>query len=143
MSKWVAVAVSVVTALLVVQPAFRDPPRDSYPLSNYPMFAQPLDATNNANTVVGITVAGERRSLSPQRIAGTDEVIQALGHVYDELASGNAAGLCSDVAGRVARGGPVDVVAIEVVTERQDAVAYFRGARHPEVTVHASCEVAR
>jgi hypothetical protein len=143
MPKWGAVVVSVVAALLVVQPAFRDPPRDSYPLSNYPMFAQPLAATNNANTVVGITAAGERRPLSPQRIAGTDEVIQAVGHVYDELAAGNAAELCSDVAGRIAAGGPADVAVVEVITERQDAVAYFQGARDPEVTVHASCDVAR
>lgn len=143
MPKWGAVVVSVVAAFLVVQPAFRDPPRDSYPLSNYPMFAEPLAATNDANTVVGITAAGERRALSPQRIAGTDEVIQAVGHVYDELASGNAARLCSDVARRIATSGPSDVVAVEVVTERQDAVAYFRGARHPEVTVHAACAVVR
>ena len=143
MPKWGAVIVSVLAAFLVVQPAFREPPRDSYPLSNYPMFAEPLDATNDANTVVGVTAAGMQRSLSPQRIARTDEVIQAAGFVYNELAAGNAAGLCADVAARIATDGPSDVVTVEVLTERQDAVAYFQGDKESEVTVHASCEVVR
>lgn len=143
MPKWGAVVVSVVTAIAVVQPAFRDPPRDSYPLSNYPMFAQPLQATNSADAVVGVTADGERRTLSPQRIADTDEVIQAVGYVYNELAAGRADRLCSEVAQRVADAGPTQVVAIQVVTERQDSVAYFQGARDPEVTLHASCQVAR
>lgn len=143
MPKWGAVAVSVVAAFLVVQPAFRDPPRDSYPLSNYPMFAQPLEAINSADAVVGLTADGERRTLSPQRIAETDEVIQAVGFVYNELAAGRADQLCSDVAQRVADAGPSQVVAIQVITERQDAVAYFQGARDPEITLHASCGVAR
>jgi hypothetical protein len=51
--------------------------------------------------------------------------------------------LCSEVAQRVADAGPTQVVAIQVVTERQDSVAYFQGARDPEVTLHASCQVAR
>ncbi|MDH3729829.1 MAG: hypothetical protein OES13_01700 [Acidimicrobiia bacterium] len=143
MPKWGAVVVSIVTAFLVVQPAFRDPPRDSYPLSNYPMFAQPLEATNSADAVIGLTAAGERRTLSPRRIAETDEVIQAVGYVYNELAAGRADQLCSDVARRVADDGPSHVVAIQVITERQDAVAYFQGVRDPEVTLHASCEVVR
>ncbi len=143
MPKWGAVVVSVVTVILVVQPAFRDPPRDSYPLSNFPMFAQPLEATNSADAVIGVTADGDRRTLSPQRIAETDEVIQAVGYVHNELAAGRAGRLCSDVAQRVADAGPSQVVAIQVLTERQDAVAYFQGARNPEVTIHASCEVVR
>lgn len=143
MPKWGAVAVSMVAAFLVVQPAFRDPPRDSYPLSNYPMFAQPLEATNSADAVIGLTADGERRTLSPQRIAETDEVIQAVGFVYNELAAGRADRLCADVAQRVADAGPSQVVTVQVITERQDAVAYFQGVRDPEITLHASCEVAR
>ncbi len=143
MPKWGAVVVSVVTVFLVVQPAFRDPPRDSYPLSNFPMFAQPLEATNSADAVIGVTADGDRRTLSPQRIAETDEVIQAVGYVHNELAAGRTGRLCSDVAQRVADAGPSQVVSIQVLTERQDAVAYFQGARNPEVTLHASCEVVR
>ena len=136
-----AIVVSVVVAIVVTQPAFRSPPRDSYPLSNYPMFANELGTIADANTVVGITAAGEERKLSPRLIARTDEVIQAEGFVYSQLASGNADGLCRDVAARTADRGPDDVVAIEVVTRRQDSVAYWQGDRNPEVTVHARCEV--
>ena len=136
-----AIVVSVVTAIVVVQPAFRDPPRDSFPLSNYPMFAQELGTVANANTVVGVTAAGDERKLSPRLIASTDEVIQAEGFVYSQLSSGNAEGLCRDVAARVADRGPDDVVSIEVVTRRQDAVAYWQGDRNAELTVHARCEV--
>jgi hypothetical protein len=143
MPKWGAVVVSIVTAFLVVQPAFRDPPRDSFPLSNYPMFAQELGTVNSANTVVGLTAAGDERQLSPRLIASTDEVIQAEGFVYSQLASGTAAGLCRDVAERVASRGPGDVVTVEVVTQRQDSVGYWRGERDAEVTVHARCEVVR
>ena len=137
-----AIVVSVVVAVVVVQPAFRSPPRDSYPLSNYPMFAQELGTVADANTVVGVTPAGEERKLSPRLIARTDEVIQAEGFVYSQLSTGNADGLCRDVAQRVADRGPVDVVEIEVLTFRQDAVAYWQGDRDPDVTVHARCEVA-
>jgi hypothetical protein len=107
------------------------------------MFANELGTSNAANTVVGVTASGEERTLSPRRIARTDEVIQAEGFVYAELASGNANRLCREVAGRVAQGGPDDVVAVEVITQRHDAIAYFQGDRDSEVTVHARCGVER
>ncbi len=131
---------------MVVVPAFRDPPRDSYPLSNYPMFAQPIEAVNDVHTAIGRTRSGERLTLSPERIAGSDEVMHAAGTVGNAVAGGEAAleRLCRRIAERVAAGGPDEAVEVEVVRDRHDAVAYFGGQERPlRSEVLESCRVLR
>ena len=143
MRRLAAVVFSVALAAAVISPLFRSPPRDSYPLSNYPMFSARLDEVNDVPTVVGRTEAGERKLLSPLAISGSDEVMQALTDVRNAVARGAAAAaaLCAEVAERV-RGD--DLATLEVVTETYNTVDYFRGAKTPlEVQLHAECEVSR
>ncbi len=138
-----AAAFSLAFAAAVLSPLFRSPPRDSYPLSNYPMFSGRLEAVNDVHTAVGIGPAGERELLSPVVIGGTDEVMMSVQTVGDAVRAGTTDDLCREIADRLARRGST-LAAVEVVTEQHHAVDYFRGARAPLATrVHATCEVSQ
>jgi hypothetical protein len=111
--------------------------RDSFPLSNYPMFASDRPAQASFRTVVGVDASGSPVRLSPADIGGTDQVIQAAATVGRAIADGEADQLCAEVADRVG----ADVVAVEVVTERYDTIAWFDGHETPaERVVHARCD---
>ncbi len=141
MHRLIALVFSVVLAAAVVSPLFRSPPRDSFPLSSYPMFSGRLQAVNNVSTIVGRTADGSRKLLSPLVISGSDEVMQALIDVSLAVYTGDAAtaSLCAAAADRVSDD---EVVALEVITERYDAVGFFSGAEEPLATsVHATCGV--
>jgi hypothetical protein len=136
----------VAALLAMVGPPLRDPPRDSYPLSTYPMFSSDRGRMSSVATVVGIDDEGVVHRLDPHLISGSDEVMLSV-----QTASGAArAGaersrqLCEEVAGRVAASALAgEVVRVEVRVEVHDAVDYFAaGSRVPQsVTEVASCEV--
>jgi hypothetical protein len=115
--------------------------RDSFPLSDYPMFADERGRESAIATAVGVDPGGRRQRLSPELIGGTDEPILASATAERAAASeSGASALCAAIADRVA--GRDDLRAIEVVTERYDTVDYFRSNRQPEATtVHARCRV--
>jgi hypothetical protein len=118
--------------------------RDSLPLSTFPMFSAAIDSTQSIATAAGVTVGGTPLRLTPDLIANTAIVNQAVTVVRDAIASGRAAALCTDIAGRVGRNGPPEAVAVEIVTETYDAPAWFDGDRQPVARqVHARCGVAR
>ena len=121
--------------------------RDSYPVSNLPMFASPRTRTESVITAVAVAGEGDQRRLwrlGPRRLAGTDEVIAAGATVRRAVAGGTADVLCADIAARVIDQGPREAEAIEVITERYDAVAWFQGDRtRLERVVHHRCPVAR
>jgi hypothetical protein len=80
----------------------RDAP-DGFPLSTYPMFTRDPGGVVELPTVVAVGPGGEVERLSPQTIAGTDQVIQAGVAVGRAVRDGPAAAgaLCREVAGRV------------------------------------------
>jgi hypothetical protein len=135
--------VLVLVAAAVLWPVVRRPPQDSFPLSTYPMFSFPLEPVAEVDLVVGVDAAGGDVRLSPESIAGTDEVIQAGGAVARAVAGGgdDPMTFCRRVADRLVGDDPV---VVEVRTDVYDAIGWFRGAREPlERTVHARCEVPR
>jgi len=142
-----AVAVTVVAAVAVLIPLVRDPGNDSFPLSTYPMFTSTREPVATIDVVAGVSAAGTDERLSPELIAGTDEVIQAAALVGRAVRAGPAgtARLCRDVAARVAEGSAGgDLVDIEVRTDAYDTVAWFRGQREPlQSRMHAHCQVPR
>ena len=143
MQRRYAIAVTVLFGAAVLSPLLRSPPRDSYPLSNYPMFSGRIDEVNDVPTVIGRTPDGERTLLSPLAISGSDEVMQALTDVGNAVRRGTAAAedFCADVADRVAG---KDLATLEVVTETYNTIDYFRGSETPlDTTLHATCEVPR
>jgi hypothetical protein len=142
---WVAIAVAIVGVGVV--PFALD--RDSFPLSTFPMFAADIDRTQSVDTAVAVDAGGGVIRLTPAQIGGTTVVNQAASVVTTAIVGGRAADLCTAIAGRLGdqagtgTGPGAGPVAVEVVTERYDAVRWFDGDRTPvERVVHARCPVA-
>lgn len=128
---------SAVLVLLVAAPVLRSPTDDSFPLSTYPMFSLARPAETTVSSAVGFDGADTRLTLSPRVVGGTGEVIQAAGTVIQAINAGTSSALCREVLSKA----PEEVVAIEIVTETYDVVAYFDGDEEPaQRTVHARCE---
>jgi hypothetical protein len=119
--------------------------RDSYPVSNLPMFAWPRTRAEPVVTAVAATGEGDDLRvwrLGPRRLAGTDEVISAGATLRRAVANGTADIVCEEIATRVATMGPRGAQRIEILTERFDAVDWFQGQRTPlERVVHHRCDI--
>jgi hypothetical protein len=138
------VVAAVIAAVLVLAPVFRQPARDSFPLSNYPMFANDRGPVTLVNTVLGVDRDGELHTLSPEIIGGSDEVILAASTVTRAIRGGTTDHLCRSAADRADPGaGDGELILLRVVTHRYDTVDYLQGDREPiDETIHAECEVA-
>ena len=127
---------AMVAAAAVLSPLTRAPTNDTYPLSTYPMFAADRGALHRVATAVELTTDGTARRLSPELIAGTDEVILAAVTVERSVRSGRADELCGEILVRVGAGRTV-----EIRTETVDAVALIAdGAAPAAIDSHARCE---
>ncbi len=129
---------TVVVGLVILAPALLPGAEDDFPLSTFPMFTYERGAVVDLDTAVLVDADGRHR-LSPEAVGGTDEIVSAAVAVDRAIAAGPDAleRFCATVAGRVDGPG-----AIEVVTERHDAIALLRDGAEPEaVTVHERCEI--
>jgi hypothetical protein len=134
----VVYVVAAVAVAGVAAPGISD--RDSFPLSNYPMFSYDRGRVTALDSAVGVTDTGEYERLSPEIIAGGYEPIHAAQTVAKAIRSGEADDLCAEVAQRARRDG---IVRIEVVTETYDTIRWFDGDETPiKRVVHASCRVS-
>ena len=137
MQKWARCTLGAVIVLLVAAPAVRPPSDDSFPLSTYPMFSLARPQQTTVSSAAGFDAAGTRLRLSPRVVGGTVEVIQAVGTVAQAIGAGTTVELCREVLAEA----PDAVVAVEIVTETYDVIAYFDGDEDPLAsTVHARCE---
>ncbi|MBN2623646.1 MAG: hypothetical protein JXA83_09775 [Acidimicrobiales bacterium] len=140
--RWWALLVSAVVVAAVAAPGVRmllsTGAPDGFPLSTYPMFTGSGDRVVEMPTVVAVLPDGEVERLSPETIAGTDQVVQAGVTVRRAVAAGPPAArrLCGRVADRL------DATAtVAVVVERHDVVAWAAGDRAPlERRTVAECE---
>jgi hypothetical protein len=133
----VVYAVATVAVAAVALPGFSD--RDSFPLSNYPMFSYDVGRVRAIDTAVGVSPGGTYERLSPELIAGGYEVIHASKTVTKAIRAGDAAALCAEIA---ARAEGESLRAVQVVTETYDTIAWFEGDQTPLArAVHAECEV--
>jgi hypothetical protein len=145
MQRLYGAVLSVLLIGLSVWPAIKTPSTDSFPFSNYPMFARkkghPL-----VHRVVGVTAKGERLRVPPEMIAN-DEVMQAYRTVRAAVRKGKkgTALLCRDTAERIIETGSMkDVIRLEVLSDRYDAVRYFTHAPIPiRSRTHSICPVNR
>jgi len=138
--------VFVAMTALVVTPAFRDPPYDSFPFSDFPMFSRGRpDPMLNLVHALGVNPEGEREPLPPLISAGNEEVLQSMLIIHQGLYGSDPAAFCDEIAARVAESTDHDdVEAVEIVTSRFDCVAYFEGDTAPVARhVHRRCEVNR
>lgn len=137
---------SALMLVIVAYPAFRDPPRDSFPLSDYPMFSHGLESPEfTLSHALGVRADGTTEALSPMVSSANREVLQSMMTIHNAVAGGRAGSFCHEVAGRVAESSDLDdIERVRVVTSRYDSVAYFETGPDPlERTVHAECEVGR
>jgi hypothetical protein len=116
--------VSAALTAAVFAPVLRDPPRDSFPLSTYPMFTAPRERVW-VHVVVGLDAQGGELRLGPAALA-TDEVMQASQTVARAVRRGKKArrALCAEVAARVPELAP-RIVRVEVRSLQFDSVGYF------------------
>ena len=137
-----AYVVSVCAVALVFSPVLRPGQRDSYPLSTYPMFSYDRGRESSLPTAVGVTADGVLLRLSPELISGGYEPVRAFATVEASIANGDTDVLCAEIAERTERR-KADVIAIEVVTEVHDVIAWFEGQKEPsQRIVHARCGIA-
>lgn len=137
MQRWVRCGFAALVVLLAAAPVVRSPADDSFPLSTYPMFSLARTQETTVSSAAGYDAAGNRLTLSPTVVGGTREVIQAAGTIVQAIGAGTTEELCREVSARA----PAEVVAIEIVTETYDVIAYFDGSEEPlQRTVHARCE---
>ena len=146
-------AVLVGTVTLVVSPIVAREPKDSFPLSTYPMFSHGRkDATVTVDHAVAIGEGGAEEPVPP-RLVGSDEVLQARATIGRAAKRGaaEAKALCTAIAGRARASGALERArTIEIRTTRIDAVAWFAAAGDGQpppaplsVKRHASCPVSR
>ena len=139
--RWRAYAVSLVLSGVVALPLAGVVRSDSFPVSTYPMFAGARGSVVALPSAVVIAPDGQRRRLPPSVVAG-EQVIQAFETLRQAIRGGadRTDALCARIAGRL---DPEHATAVEIVTERFDAVAYFSGEQEPLASqLHARCDVA-
>lgn len=137
----------VVATLSVAWPALGELDDDSFPLSNYPMFAAERGRPVMAQ-IVGFDSQGQVRRLSPE-LLGSSEVLQAKSLVERAANGGPKARqtFCETVARRVRDAQTDDDVSakisrLEIAKGRFDPVTYFTVSPEPiERVVLHTCNV--
>lgn len=147
----VAYVATLGLALVLVSPALAEKPKDSFPLSTFPMFSEGRkDGTVTVDHALALDEAG-RETPIPPRIVGSDEVLQARATIGRAIKKGakESKDLCAKIAARAATNDDFATArTIELRTTRVDAVAWFsaeEGARPEPISMkrHASCRVER
>lgn len=144
-TRWFGLGVTVVTMVAVAWPLAWHPVRgDSFPLSTYPMFASRRPGAKlYLEYLVATGPDGARRHVPPELIAN-HEVIQAIVTVQQAVSRGDAKGLCTRVAARVARDRRFDRMdTLSVIGGNHAAVDYLVRGLHGTERVLAKCAIAR
>ncbi len=139
-----AVIVAVAALVAVLFPLSRALDRDSFPLSNFPMFTHDPPPVSGFVRAIGVGADGADVVLSPELAGGTVEVVHAAQTLSTALRQGRAGELCAEIADRVAASGR-DIVEVLIVTDRFEIVDALR-VEHPRPIgrhEHAACEVPR
>lgn len=138
------VGVALIGAVLM--PPLRDPPRDSFPLSTYPMFSSKRERAV-LDHAVGIDAAGASRPLPPGAVA-SGEVMQAAMTLRRAARGGRATSerLCGEIAERLTGIAHLDdIERVQIISALYDPVAYFAvdDPKPLKSKVRAECEVVR
>ena len=141
--KWRGWVLAVVAIVATLAPVVRS--KDGFPLSNYPMFIVTRPDVTTFDTAMGLDTTGRQVRLSPQLVAGSIEVIQAVATVEQAVANNTTEQLCVRIAERVAMAGEfAEVESVIVITETYDIIpALADGAEPVDSIEHSRCEVDR
>lgn len=137
-----AYLVSLALIGAVLWPLQQNEPKDSFPLSIYPMFSKARPTEASIDHVVAVATDGRQQAVPPHLVA-SGEVLQAKVAISHTLERGRrgAEELCRKVAAAL-----VDqpdwswAERVEVRSDRYLVLGYFSGARKPVWSrVHARC----
>jgi hypothetical protein len=141
-----ATLLAVGAVLLPVAENWKRRPKDSFPLSYYPMFSMRRQRTVRLSCLVGVDGRGERRLLH-YSLAGTGGFNQVRRQINHLIREGAAEKLCEVVAAKVARKRSrryAGILTVMVVTGEFRLQDYYAGRREPLAEeVHASRPVDR
>jgi hypothetical protein len=144
-----AFSVAVIGAMLsaVVQ-NWSARPRDSFPLSYFPMFSYEFDDPHTEHYVAGWDGRGNRWAIHYSHIAPGGSLVRIRRETVRAMVRrGQSAQLCRNVARRIAERNPSSLrslVSLEVVTGSFSLSEYLRGNKAPlSETVHATCAIER
>ncbi len=123
-------------------------PRDSFPLSYFPMFTAKIDDRHTEHFVVGRDARGQRYAIHYNNIAPGGSLPRVRRETVREMVrQGQSAQLCQNVSARIAERNPRSlrsVVSIEIMTGTFSLSEYLKGNKLPRSeTVRASCAVVR
>jgi len=141
----VAYALLFAAVALTLSPLARGG-KDDFPLSSYPMFSNPKDATAVVDHAVLVFVDGSERVVEPRQL-GTDEVLQAETILTRAVRGGKKAStkLCELIAERIATTPPDGPrpTAVEIRTVTYDSAEYLRDPTAPpkKRVLRARCAV--
>ena len=138
-----AIAVAVIALGATLSPLLRDPAdakEDGFPLSTYPMFAEKRDRKLRLAYPLGVTTAGERRTLRPI-VVGTHEPIQAMVIINHAINRGEHEELCKRIAERVSD--DPELAFVRIVVGTHDAVDLVLDGTLGKETEFARCPVPR
>lgn len=143
--RWPASLFCALVLAATASPALREPPRDSFPLSDYPMFSTVREA-DWLSVVTGRDAEGGEHRIPPGKVANA-EVMQAAMTIARSVREGRAPALCREVASRLADDPAyAHVVELRVESRLFDPRTYFlseeSGRKPPRVRLHASCKVS-
>lgn len=147
--KWLAGGASALTLVAVLRPIlqnWREGPKDSFPLSYYPMFTAKRSGSFRVTYLIGVDPAGGRHQI-PYTYAGTGGLNQVRRQINRAVREGRSEALCELVAASVARQEEATlayVVRVHLVIGKYRLADYFAGETRP-VSEHilASSEVRR
>jgi len=142
-------SVAVLGAMLsAVAQNWQAQPRDSFPLSYFPMFTAERNDLHTEHYVVGWDAQGNRWAVHYNDIAPGGSLVRIrIDTVFTMVRRGQSAQLCQDVSRRIVeRNRPAlrSLVRLEVVTGTFGLSEYLRGQKAPQSeTVRATCTIER
>lgn len=139
------VAMLAATLSPIVQ-NWRAEPKDSFPLSYYPMFSQKRSETYQVNYLVGLDAAGNRHVV-PHKFAGSGGFNQTRRQINKVVREKRAGDLCRAVAerlGKEKRPPFSEIVTVRIVSGTFGVDDYFAGNKTPlKESVRATAKVPR
>lgn len=115
--KRIAAVVTAVVVVILLSPVlenWREQPRDSFPLSHFPMFSFRRGETYKGNSLVGLDASG-RRTLLSYRLAGNGGFNQVRRQIAAKVKDKRGNEVCLTVAEEVARSRKRDLRGVETV----------------------------
>jgi hypothetical protein len=150
MGKLAAAAFSIALIGAMLSAVFQNwqaRPRDSFPLSYFPMFTGELDDLHTEHYLVGRDARGRRYAIHYNNIAPGGSMPRIRSQTREMVRGGQAAELCQRASGRIAERNPRSLRSVnrlEVMTGQFSLAEYLKGVKLPRSErVRAACPIAR